>query len=184
MAYNLNQFKDKASATSKWFIQELSSLRTGRATPALLDNVQIESYGSKMPITHIASIGIEDARSLKITPWDKAQIKDIERAIASANLGVSTSPDSIGVRVIFPELTEDRRKTLVKVIKDKMEDARVAIRLEREKIWTDIQEKEREGEISEDEKFRLKDELQKLVDSANKELENITEKKEKEIMGK
>lgn len=183
MAYSLNQFKEKTSTTAKWLNQELAVLRTGRATPALLDNVSVESYGSRMPLSHIGSVSIEDPRTLKVTPWDKSQIKEIEKAVTAANLGVSTSPDSSGVRVIFPELTEDRRKMLVKVIKEKLEDGRVALRQEREKVWTDIQEKERDGEIREDDKFTLKEDLQKMVDAANVELEAIAAKKEKEIMG-
>ncbi|MEI6296472.1 MAG: ribosome recycling factor [bacterium] len=181
--YNFTQFKDKTTSTAKWLNQEFAGLRTGRATPALLDSVVIDSYGSKMPLTHVANISIEDARTLKITPWDKNSIKDIERAIAAANLGVSTSPDSLGVRVIFPELTEDRRKTITKLIKERLEEARVAIRLERESVWTDIQAKVRDSLLTEDDKFVLKDELQKLVDEANKNLEAVAAKKEVEIMG-
>ena len=182
--YNFSQFKDKTLSTTKWLNQEFSGLRTGRSTPALLDNVMVDSYGAKTPLTHVASISVEDARSLKITPWDKGQIKEIEKAIAAANLGVSTSPDSMGVRVIFPELTEDRRKSIIKLVKDKLEEARVAVRLEREKVWTDIQNKVKDSVLTEDDKFRLKDELQKLVDEANANLEAVAEKKEKEIAGK
>jgi len=177
MAYNFSAFKEKTASTANWLVQEFSGLRTGRATPALLDNVAVDSYGVKVPITHIASISTEDARSLKIVPWDKSSIKDIERAVAAANLGVSTSPDANGVRVIFPELTEDRRKALAKIIKEKLEDARVTIRKER-----DIQTKVKDGVLTDDDKFTLKDELQKLVDAANKNLEDLSEKKEKEIM--
>lgn len=182
-AYNFSQLKEKTLSTAKWLNQEFAGLRTGRSTPNLLDNVVIDSYGVKTPLAHVASITIEDARSLKIVPWDKGQIKDIEKAIASANLGVSTSPDNMGVRVIFPELTEDRRKMLVKVVNDKLEDARVAIRLEREKVWTDIQEKVKDSVLTEDDKFRLKDELQKIVDDANNNLDSIADKKEKELIG-
>lgn len=183
MAYNFSSFKEKTAATADWLVQEFSGLRTGRATPTLLDNLMVDSYGVKVPITHIASISTEDARSLKIVPWDKSSIKDIERAVAAANLGVSTSPDSAGVRVIFPELTEDRRKGLVKIIKEKLEDARVTIRKEREDVWTDIQSKVRDSILTEDDKFTLKDELQKLVDAANANLEALAEKKEAEIIG-
>ena len=179
--YNFSQIKDKVNNTTKWLTHELSALRTGRATPALLDSVLVESYGSRMPISHVANVGIEDARSLKITPWDKGQIKDIEKAITAANLGVSTSPDSDGVRVIFPELTEERRKTIMKIVNDKFEDARVAIRLERDVVWGDIQQRSKDGEIPEDDKFRYKDELQKIIDDSNGALEDIVAKKEKEI---
>ena len=183
MAYNFSSFKAKAGDAEKWLAHELSSIRSGMASPALLDGIEVESYGARTPLFHVANIGIEDARTLKVTPWDKLQIKDIEKAIAAANLGISTSPSSDGVRVIFPALTEERRKFFIKVVKEKMEEARVAVRVEREKVWTDIQDKERKGEIPEDDKFRGKDELQKMVDEVNKKLEDIAGRKEKEIIG-
>lgn len=183
MAYNFSKFKEKTAGTAAWFKQELSGLRTGKASPALLDNVMVESYGSKMPIAHVAAVSVEGPRSLMVTPWDKSQVKDIEKAIAAANLGVSTSPDSAGVRVNFPDLTEDRRKMVIKTVKEKLEEGKIAVRKEREETWNDIQAKEKEGAISEDDKFRSKDELQKFVDEANKVLEDLATKKEKEIMG-
>lgn len=183
MQYNFANFKVKLGEAEKWLVNELNSIRSGRATPAVLDGVMVESYGAKVPLFHIGNINIEDARSLKVVPWDKSQVKDIEKAIAGANLGLSTVPDATGVRVIFPELTEDRKKAYVKIVKEKMEEARVIIRKARDEVWNDIQEKERKGEIPEDDKFRGKDELQKLVDEANKKLEGLAEKKEKELMG-
>lgn len=183
MSYNFQPFKDKVSEVVEWLSGEYSSIRTGKASPLILDAVMVESYGNKTPIKHIASISTEDAKTLRVTPWDKSQIKSIETAIAQSNLGISTAPDSSGLRVIFPDLTEDRRKTLVKLLKDKLEDARISIRKEREKVWNDIQDKERAGEMSEDEKFRGKDDLQKLVDEANQKLEGLADKKEAEVMG-
>ena len=136
-----------------------------------------------MPISHLAAIAIEDARTLKISPWDKSQIKDIEKGITMANLGISVSIDDSGIRASFPQLTTERRIQLIRLLKEKLEEARVSVRAEREKVWNDIQVRERDGLMSEDDKFRGKEELQKLVDEANKALEAIFEKKEKEVLG-
>lgn len=183
MGYNFSQFKTKLTEIEKWLAKEFSGIHTGRATPSILDTVMIESYGSRTSISHVASITVEDARTLRVAPWDKGQAKGIEKAVNEANLGVSASADVEGIRIFFPELTTDRRASLVKVIKQKLEDARVSLRAEREKIWNDIQDKERKGEIPEDDKFRFKEELQKLVDESHKKLDALFGRKEKEIMG-
>jgi|SRR3989344_6867724 len=182
MAYDFSQFKKSSADTLEWLKKEYSGLRTGRATPTLLDNVIVESYGTKQSIKHVASISIEDPKTLKVVPWDKSQLKGIESALRAGNLGVSIAVDDIGIRVGFPELTEETRKSVVKVAKELLEEARISLRKERERIWNDVTEKEKKGDISEDDKFRAKDELQKLVDEANKSLEEITGKKEKEIL--
>lgn len=181
MTYDFSGLKKRLSEVEAHFKESLTTLRTGRATPALLDSVQAESYGSRTPIKHLASITIEDPRSLRVTPWDKSQVKTIETAIAAANLGVSTQSDGASLRVIFPELTTDRRKTLLKLAKEKLEEARISVRQERDHVWTDIQTKQSDGDISEDEKFRYKDELQKFIDTANASFEDIVAKKEQEI---
>jgi len=181
MAYDFSQFKKRLAEAEEWLGQELLGIRTGRASPSLLDSVQVDSYGSSVPIKHSANISVEDAKTLRVLPWDKSQIKGIEKAITEANLGISVSSDHDGVRVFFPDLTEERRKTLMKLAGDRTEDARVRIRKERDEIWKDIQEKERGGEIAEDDKFRMKDEMQKLVDAANERLEEMLAKKEGEI---
>jgi len=183
MAYNLSPLKIKIIEVEEWLTKEFSSVRTGKATPVLLDNVIVDNYGSKTPIKFIASISVEDAKSLRVTPWDKAHIKAIETAIIQSNLGLSTVPDQVGLHIIFPDLTEDRRKALLKIIGEKQEEARISLRKERERFWNDIQDKERVGEISEDEKFHLKDELQKMIDVGNNAFDEIIERKKKEIMG-
>ena len=183
MAYDFTQFKKRAAEVEIWLAEEFSGIRTGRATAALLDGVLVDSYGAKTAIKHVANIAVEDAKTLKITPWDNSLVKGIETAIATANLGVSTVPDQVGVRVIFPDLTSERRAQLIKLIGQKLEEARVSLRREREEVWNDIQKKEKDGVISEDEKFRYKDDLQKIVDEGNKKLEAAVEKKEKEISG-
>ncbi len=181
MPYNFNNFKTRGREIEEWLGKELASIRTGRATPALLDGVQVESYGSRVPLKQVGSINIEDARTLRVTMWDKAQVRAVESAIAASNLGVSAVGDGNSVRVIFPELTTEKRQLLLKLVKDKMEEARVSLRKEREHVWNDIQTKERDGDLSEDDKFRYKEELQKLIDEENAKLEMASARKEKEI---
>ena len=161
--------------------KEFSTIRTGRATPSILDGVKVEAYGTDMPINQVANIGVEDARVLRITPWDMSQVKSIEKAIIISDLGLSVSVDDKGLRVNFPDLTSDRRVALVKIAKQKLEDARVTLRNEREKAIKDIDAQEKEKKISEDEKFRMKADLQKAIDDANRVLDELFAKKEKEI---
>lgn len=183
MAYDFTKFKTAVSEVENWFSGELSGIRTGRASAVLLDGVVVDSYGTKTALKHVANISVEDARSLRIAPWDNGLIKGIETAIAAANLGVSTMSDSAGIRVIFPELTSDRRVQLVKLLGQKLEDARVSLRKEREAVWNDIQKQEKDGTLSEDDKFKGKESLQKIVDEGNAKLEALAAKKEQEIAG-
>lgn len=182
MLYDFSKLKNKAKEVEEWLKKEYTSVRTGMAAPALLDSVVVESYGSKMGIKELASVTIEDARSLRISPWDSSQATSIEKAISLANLGVSIRADEKGLRVLFPELTTERRASLVKVANNKLEEARISLRTARDEVWSEIQKKEREGEIGEDDKFRLKDEMQNIIDDMTKKLEMIAEKKYKEIM--
>ncbi|MDO8594859.1 MAG: ribosome recycling factor [bacterium] len=179
--YNFSTFTTKAKDVHEWLAKELAGLRSGRATPAVLDSVQVESYGAKMPIKHLATISLEDARTLRITPFDTAVSKDIEKAIALANLGFSVSVDEKGVRVHFPDLTSERRTALMKVAKEKLEASRIHMRQIRDEIIKDIEAKEKEGGMGEDEKFRLKKEVDKLSDAENKKLQEAFERKEREI---
>ncbi len=181
MAYNFSSLKQKAKETETWFQKELGSVRTGRASPLILDTVMIESYGAKMPVNQLANVSIEGPRSLRISPWDKSVLKDIEKGIVAANLGVGVAVDDEGIRINFPELTGERRTQLIKLAKEKLEEARIALRGEREEVWEDIQEQEKEGKISEDEKFRAKDEMQKIIDEGNRKFEELFNKKELEI---
>lgn len=181
MAYNTAQFKVSLKDIEEWLKKEFSTIRTGRATPSILDGVKVEAYGTDMPINQVANIGVEDARVLRITPWDMSQVKSIEKAIIISDLGLSVSVDDKGLRVNFPDLTSDRRTALVKIAKQKLEDARVTLRNEREKAIKDIDAQEKEKKISEDEKFRMKADLQKAIDDANRVLDELFAKKEKEI---
>lgn len=179
MAYDFKEFKSGSEAAIEWLKREYSGLNTGRAMPAILDSVQVEAYGSRMTINQVATVTIEDPKTLRVTPWDKDVAKDIDRAVRESNLGLSVSLDSSGLRLSFPELTSERRAILTKLAKEKLEEARVKVRNERQKTLNEIGNRE----LGEDEEKRLKNELQKLVDETNKKLEELAERKEGEIAG-
>ncbi len=178
MSYNFMNFKNELKKVEDFLSKEYGQLNIGRASPIVLDGVMVESYGMKQPIKNVASVGIEDPKTLRINPWDKSNIKEIEKAIMAANLGLSTAVDESGMRVIFPQLTGENRQKLVKVLKDKLEDARISVR----KVRQDGMDELAAAELNEDELKRGKDELQKLVDEANKNLEGIFSKKEAEVL--
>jgi ribosome recycling factor len=182
MQYNFTNLKSEFKKIEEFLGKEYSQLSTGRASPMILDSIFIEVYGSRQPIKNSASINIEDPKTLRVNPWDKNQIKAIEKAILLADLGLSVSVDDAGIRVIFPQLTTETRQKLVKVLKEKLEEARISVRKVRGDVWESIQNQEKNGEMNEDEKRKGKDELQKLVDEINKNLEVLFEKKEKEVL--
>jgi ribosome recycling factor len=181
MAYDFSTLEQKLTDAKQWLAKEYQGLRTGRATPAILDSVSVQAYGSNMPLKQVANVGVEDARTLRITAWDQGLVKDIERGITAANLGLGVVADGAGIRVMFPELTAERREQLVKAAKAKLEESRAAVRVARDECWKDIQAKEEEGGMGEDEKFRLKDDLQKKIDTTNADLEKSFDKKEEEM---
>lgn len=167
--------------TEEWLVRELSSVRTGRATPAILDNVKPEAYGTRQAINQMAAVTIEDARTLRIVPWDKSLTKNIERAIQDADLGVGLATDDQGLRVTFPELTAERRTMLLKVANEKVEQARVALRGHRTDTLKSLDAAEKEGGMGKDELSRFKEEVQKKIDKGNEALEALGKKKEQEI---
>jgi ribosome recycling factor len=176
MTYQNQIFKDRLKKIEGWLFKEYSAVHTGRATPVVLDNIFIENYGIRMPLRNISQISIEDPKTLRLLPWDKSHIKSIEVAVANSNLGLSVSSDGDGVRVIFPMLTTENRTKLVRVLKEKLEEARISVRKERQ------EEIEKTDDFSEDLKKRAKEEIQKCVDEVNKNLEVVFQKKETEIM--
>ncbi len=182
MQYNFATFKNDLKKAEEFLSKEYSQLNIGRASPMVLDGVSVEAYGLYSPLKNVASVSIEDPKTLRIVPWDKNQVKDIERAVMAANLGLSVATDDAGIRVIFPQLTTETRQSLVKVLKQKLEDSRITVRKEREKVWDDVQAKEKEGKVTEDERFRAKEDIQKIIDETNTNLEAIFEKKETEAM--
>jgi ribosome recycling factor len=181
MTYDFTESDAKLQDVRAWLAREYSGLRTGRASPAILDGISVSAYGSMMPLKQVANISTEDARTLRVSPWDVSVSKDIERAIAAADLGVGVMADSNGVRVTFPELTAERRADLIKMAKRKLEEARAAIRVARDDVRKDIQTKQKAAEMSEDDKFHHEEELQTRVDAANADLERAFTSKEKEM---
>lgn len=182
MTYDFSKIKRKTEEIKEHLKKEIFSLHSSRANPALVEDIMVDSYGTKMPIKHVATISVEDARTLRITPWDISVLKNIESAISSSNLGAQPIADKQSVRIVLPELSEERRKTIIKVLSEKLEEAKVSLRQERDEIWKDIQERERRGEIPEDDKFRLKDEMQKIIDKVTEELEETADRKRQEII--
>lgn len=180
--YDFGKFKQKAREIEEWLKKEFAGIRTGRATIALLDGVLVESYGSKVPLNQVGSLSVEDARMIRIAPYDASAAKEVEKGIIAANLGVSVALDDRGVRVMFPELTAERRTQIVKIAKEKLEQSKVSIRMAREDVLKDIQNKEKAGGMGKDDVTRFKNELQKHVDAANKAVEELFAKKEKEIL--
>lgn len=160
---------------------EISSLKTGRATPLLVENVLVESYGVKMPLKQVASISVPDARSILIEPWDKNITKEIEKAIIGSNIGLNPINEGSHVRIVLSALTEEDRIKIVKILNQKVEASKIAIRGIRDKIRDDIQEMEKNKEIAEDERFRLQKELDEFTSSYNDKLKEVGEKKEAEI---
>ena len=170
------------AASEEWLKKEFSSLRTGMASPNLLDSIRVESYGAPVPLSQVGSVTTEGPRTLRITAWDAAQIKEIEKAIIVASLGVSVVVDDKGLRVNVPDLTAERRTAIVKIAKEKLEEARRTLRSDRDIVMKDLQAKEKAGGLGKDDAFRFKNEAQKIIDDCNKKLEELYVKKEKEIL--
>lgn len=181
MPFDFKPFETKVAAAKDWLTKEFRNFRTGRANPAILDSISVTAYGSLTPLKQVAQIGVEDAHTIRVQPYDASTLKDIERAITAANLGIGTASDGQVIRVTFPDLTGERRTELLKMAKGKLEEARATLRVARDEAWKDIQERERDKKITEDDKFSLKDELQKKVDKTNEELEGMFDTKEQEM---
>lgn len=181
MAYDFTKLKGQIQETEEWLQRELATVRTGRATPAILDSVRVDAYGAKSPIAQVASVTVEDARTIRISPWDKSLSKSIEKAINDADLGMSVVADDSGMRIVFPELTAERRTVLSKVAGEKTEQAKVTLRGHRAEAIKDIESAEKEGGMGEDEVKRLKDEVQKQIDAGVAALEALAKRKQEEI---
>jgi len=182
MNFDFTETKQHIAKVEEYLRGEYLQISTGRANPALLDGIMIESYGTMQPVKNLASINLEDARTMKVSPWDKSQIKQIEKAITDSNLPFSVSVDDSGVRVHVPQMTEESKGKIVKLVKEKLEDSRVKVRNIRHDVMKAIETGEENGDYAEDAKNRFKDELQKLVDTANQTFEALAEKKETDVM--
>ncbi len=183
MAQNIEEeAKKKMKKVIEFLTQELSKLRTGRATPALLDSIRVDYYGNQVPINQIAAISIPDPKTIVIQPWDKSIIPEIEKAIYKSQTGLVPNNDSNVIRISIPPLTEERRREIIKVAHKLGEDARVAIRNVRRDSNEFTKKQEKEKVISEDESRHLTNRIQKLTDDNIKMIDEILKKKEKEIM--
>lgn len=178
----LRDAEERMKKTVEAFRKELASMRAGRANPALLEKVMVPYYGVPTPVNQLATIAVPEPRLMIIQPWDKTQISNIEKAIMKSDLGVMPTSDGNVIRLTIPQLTQERRQEIVKTMRKKAEEERVAIRNHRRDAKEMIEELEESGEVSEDESRRTLEELQKLTDKYIKELDLVLEAKEKEIM--
>ena len=161
---------------------EFASIRTGRATPGLLDRLHVEAYGNAVPLKQVAGVSAPDARTLVISAWDKGVVGDIRKAIEKSDLGITPNVDGQTIRLVIPPLNEERRKDLVKIIKKKAEDGKIAVRNVRHKAHDDLKNQLKNHEITEDDNKRMQDQLQKMTDKFTKEIDGLVVTKEKDIM--
>jgi len=182
----INEIKQDAEERMKKTIgvlkKEFASMRAGRANPAILEKVQVDYYGVPTPINQMANINAPEARLLLIQPWDKSTIPNIEKAILKANLGLNPASDGTVIRIAIPQLTQERRKELVKVIKKKAEEAKVGIRNIRRDANDEFKSLEKDKEISEDENKKAQNDVQKITDKHIAQIDKVLDNKEKEIM--
>ncbi len=181
MNEKLKEYNDKMQKSYDFLKEDLASIRAGRANPHVLDKIKVDYYGTPTPINQVGNISVPEARIIQIAPWDKALIKDIEKALMTSDLGITPSNDGAIIRLVFPELTEERRKQLTKDIRKKGEDAKVAVRNVR-RDGNDALKKLKGTDVSEDEINDLNDELQKITDKFIKDIDVAIEDKNKEIM--
>jgi len=170
------------SGAVEHFKQDISTLKTGRANPAVLDSIRVSSYGTMSPINQVASISVPDARCILIQPWDKGVLKDIEKAIQESDLGINPVNEGDKIRITIPQMTEESRKDIVKILNQKAEQAKIAVRIVRDKVKEEILEAEKNKDFGEDEKYSLMEGLDKKTTEFNDQIKAITETKEKEIM--
>jgi len=178
----INKIKPEMDKTVSFFERELQNVRTGRASPALVEDVQAECFGQKFPLKQLAAISTPGPREILIQPWDNSYIDGIVKALEKTGSGASPVVDKNAVRINLPPLSEEFRKELVRLVAEKQEKTKKTIRKWREDAWSEIQERFREGKIREDDKFKGKDELQDLIDEYNEKIDEMAEKKRKEIM--
>ncbi|MCR5502428.1 MAG: ribosome recycling factor [Lachnospiraceae bacterium] len=177
----IKAYEDRMKKTYEFLEGDYLGIRAGRANPHVLDKVKVDYYGTPSSIQQVGNISIPEARMIQIAPWDKSLIKDIERAILASDIGITPSNDGAVIRLVFPELTEERRKDLVKEVKKKAEEAKVAVRNIR-RDGNDALKKLSKNDVSEDEVKELEEDLQKLTDRFVKDIDKLMEEKSKEIM--
>jgi len=177
----INKIRPEFDKVVSFLEREMAKIRTGRASPSLVEDIIVECFGQKFPLKQLAAISSPGPRQIIIQPWDKSYIEPIEKALSQSSLGTSPVVDKDLIRLSLPPLSEEYRKNLLRILSEKQEEAKKTVRRWREEAWDEIQEKFKEKEIREDDKFRAKDELQKLVDEYHKKIEEMGERKKKEI---
>ena len=177
----LKTYEEKMKKAFDFLCEDLSAIRAGRANPHVLDKIRVDYYGTPTPIQQVGNLSVPEARIIQIVPWDKTLLKEVEKAILASDVGITPSNDGTMIRLVFPELTEERRKQLAKDIKKKGEDAKIAVRNIR-RDGNDEFKKLKGSDVSEDEISELEDEIQKLTDKYVKEMDAAVEEKSKEIM--
>lgn len=174
--------KEKMSKAEQSLQREFGQIRAGRANASLMDRIQVDYYGALTPVNQIASINIPEARILMITPFDKNSLEDIEKAIQASDIGISPTNDGNVIRLVIPQLTEERRKELAKEVKKLAENAKVAVRNIRREAMDDLKKKQKSNDITEDELRSFEKDVQKLTDDSVNEIDKITSEKEKELL--
>ncbi|EOS61643.1 ribosome recycling factor [Anaerotruncus sp. X29] len=182
MKEKLQVYNEKMEKTIRILESDYASIRAGRANPAVLDKITVDYYGTPTPIQSLAAVSVSEARILVIQPWDKSTLKAIEKAIQVSDLGINPSNDGMVIRIVFPPLTEERRKDICKQIRKQGEDSKVAIRSIRRDANDTFKKQKKSSEISEDEQKTLEEDMQKLTDKFCKRIDEIASKKEKEIL--
>lgn len=177
----IDQTKQKMQKSLEHFTEELKTIHTGRATPSLVEKIEVSYYETSTPIIQLAAITVPDPKTIVIQPWDKNVIADIEKALRTSDLGFGLSNDGNLIRINLPQLTEEVRQKLVKVVHDNAEGAKISMRNIRHEIWNTIQDLEKEKKISEDEKYSAKEQLDKMIEDFEKQVEEIMKNKEREI---
>lgn len=182
MSQELDKYEEKMKKTVANLEEEYASIRAGRANPHLLDKLKVDYYGQPSPLQSVANVSVPEARVIMIQPWEASLVKEIERAILGSDLGLTPTNDGKTIRLVFPELTEERRKELVKDIKKKGEAAKVAVRNIRRDANDDLKKQNKANEISEDDLKQLETKTQKLTDKYVEEIDSMIEGKSKEIL--
>jgi len=181
MTYNFSKLNEKIEETKSWLSTELEKIRAGRATASVLDGITVDAYGTQTPLNQVGSIGNEGPRTLRIDVYDASQIDEVEKSLQQAEVGASIAKDDSGVRLNFPELTEENRKQSINRAKSKFEEAKVSLRGVREDVWNEIKKLEDDGEITEDEKFNFKEKMEKKVKDANQKMQEFVEGKQEKL---
>ena len=182
MSVDFKEFTRKMDKTLEHLGEDFGAVRAGRANPQVLDRICVEYYGSETPLNGVATISSPDARTLVISPWDSKLLKDIQKAIQTSDLGINPQNDGRVIRLVFPQLTEERRKELIKQVKKYAEDAKVALRNIRRDGMDYVKKLKKNSEITEDDQKKAEEDIQKLTDAAIKDIDKIDAEKEKEIM--